>query len=485
MTIGAIESGGLTQQIANIRLYNQEYLGYREKIEMSIKRYTFAEGKVGQSGLTRRTVLKGSLAAATAATTLSGFPYISRAGQPFEVVHWNMLAASDGEIWGQMINAFNDAHKDKGIQIRSELVDESQYLTKLLTAASSGAAPDFGWGPPRMRYREVKEGIVIPLDEWATKVGLDWNDFNATAVEMTKYPKFGDGKYSVPMDLMSLQPLINLDHVADSGLNADAAPTNGDELIEWAKAMTRKDGDTITRSGIMMTGTGVHPAATWGIIATQMGFKRVSDDLKTAAVNEEAGIAAMQWVLDLFDKHKVSTRDITDRYKAFGNGQGSIFWTGPWTLNGYVSNGLNFKSAKFPKVGSIHATYFDMGALELYAQKDTSRYEMTMGAIKWLSDNSLLWTTKGRGATPRKSIAASDAYKNGGYPWPKRGAFIDGLDIATIGEVPVPDAPDFSIYYGGALVAKTLEGVWAGLKTPEQGMAELKSKWQESLDKIG
>ncbi|MFO1150405.1 MAG: extracellular solute-binding protein [Alsobacter sp.] len=439
---------------------------------------THAAGRPDKLRVSRRSLLKSGLAAGA----VGAFPYVSRAAQPYEVIHWNMLAASDGEIWGKMIAAFNEAHKDKGVQIRSELVEESQYLTKLLTAAASGAAPDFGWGPPRMRYREVKKGVVIPVDEWATKAGLDWNDFSTTSVEMTKYPQFGTSKYSVPMDLMCLQPLINLDHVADSGLDPNAAPQNGEELIAWAKAMTRRDGNTITRSGIMMTGTGVHPAATWGIVATQMGFKRVSDDLKTAAINEEAGIAAMKWVLDLFDVHKVSTRDITDRYKAFGNGQGSIFWTGPWTLNGYVNQGLNFKSALFPKIGKIHATYFDMGALEMYAQKDPKRYEPTMMAIKWLSDNSLLWTTVGRGATPRKSIASSEAYKTKGFPWAKRGAFIDGLDIATIGEVPVAAAPDFSIYYGGALVAKTLEGVWAGLKTPEQAMTELKTKWQASLD---
>ena len=52
----------------------------------------------------------------------------------------------------------------------------------------------------------------------------------------------------------------------------------------------------------------------------------------------------MQWVLDLFDKYKVSTRDVTDRYKAFGTGQGSIFWTGPWTLNGYVQQKLTFRT---------------------------------------------------------------------------------------------------------------------------------------------
>lgn len=447
-------------------------------------RYELTRGVSHRQGglLSRRGVLKGA-AASVGAFGLA--PYIARASQPIEIIHWNMLAASDGEIWGQMLAAFNEAHKDKGIQIRSELVDESQYLTKLLTAATNGAAPDFGWGPPRMRYREVKEGIVIPLDEYAAQVGLDWSDFSATSVEMTKYPTLGAGIYSVPMDLMSLQPLINLDHAVEAGLNPDAPPTNADELLQWAEAMTRRDGDTVTRSGIMMTGSGVHPAATWGIVATQMGFKRASDDLKTAAVNPEAGIAAMQWVLDLFDKYKVSTRDITDRYKAFGNGQGSIFWTGPWTLNGYVNQGLNFESAVFPKLAGIHATYFDMGALEMYAQKDTGRYEATMQAIKWLSDNSTLWTTKGRGATPRKSIAESEAYKSEGPPWKVRGAFIDGLDIATIGEVPVANAPDFSIYYGGALVAKTLEGVWAGLVTPEQAMATLKESWQKSLDTNG
>ncbi len=56
-------------------------------------------------------------------------------------------------------------------------------------------------------------------------------------------------------------------------------------------------------------------------------------------MNPDAGIEAMHWVLDLFDKLKVSTRDVTDRYKAFGTGEGSIFWTGPWTLNGYVQSG--------------------------------------------------------------------------------------------------------------------------------------------------
>ena len=53
--------------------------------------------------------------------------------------------------------------------------------------------------------------------------------------------------------------------------------------------MTKRDGDKVTRSGIMMTGSGVQPTVTWGIVAAQMGFQRVSDDFKTGGVNPEAG----------------------------------------------------------------------------------------------------------------------------------------------------------------------------------------------------
>ena len=196
---------------------------------------------------------------------------------------------------------------------------------------------------------------------------------------------------------MSIQPEVNTAHVAEAGLDINDWPDDGDGLLEWAKAMTKRDGDTVVRSGIMMTGSGVQPTVTWGIVAEQMGFQRISNDFTSVCVNPEAGKAAMQWVLDLFDTHRVSTRDVTDRYKAFGTGQGSIFWTGPWTINGYLAQELPFATKLFPKVGEKRVTYFERGALELYIQSDPSRYQATMDAVTWLSDNSFLWCTEGRG----------------------------------------------------------------------------------------
>ncbi len=451
--------------------------------------------------MTRREFLKlSSLATATAAmaacapaATQAPAPAATQApaavtqapavAKPIEIIHWSWLAASDGEVWAKMIQDFNTAHKDKGVQIKMEVIPEEQFVTKVVAATATGQAPDFGWGTAGLRAKMIKDKVIVPIDDFVTKVGLDLADFTESSVKASRYPTFDNKMFMVPMDAMSLQMEVNTDHVKEAGLDINNPPKTGEELLAWADKMTKRDGDKVVRSGIMMTGAGVQPTVTWGIVAAQMGFQRASADLKTAAVNPEAGKKAMQWVLDLFDTLKVSTRDVTDRYKAFGTGEGSMFWTGPWTLNGYVEQGLPFVTVPFPKIGDTQKTYFELGGLEMYTQKDPGRYEATLGAIKWLSDNSFLWTTKGRGAATRKSILARPDYKDAGNPWAVRGAFIEGMDFASEGEIPVLEAPNFTIYSGGNFLAKTLETVWTKEKTIDQAMEEISKRWSEDLAK--
>ena len=431
------------------------------------------------SRMKRRTALKllGGLAGAAAAKKLAGFPAVI--GKDLEIVHWSWLTASDGEVWKQMIDNFNAAHKDKGLQIRLEVVPDDQYGTKVLSAAATGNAPDFGWGTAGLRADWVKKGVVLPIDETLQQAALNLGDFTAQSLAASRY---GTKLYMMPMDAMSLEVLLNVDHAKAAGLDVSKPPQTGDELVAWADKMTQRQGDKVTRSGFMMTGSGVQTTVTWGIVAHQMGFRRASPDLKRAGINPEAGERAAQWVLDLYDKHKVSTRDVTDRYKAFGTGLGSMFLTGPWTLNGYVQGGLNFISFQMPKVGNDRSTYFELGGLEMYVQRDPSRTEATARALKWLSDNSFLWTTKGRGAAVRKSILARSDYKSAGHDWKVRGAFIDGMPNSVVGEIPVIAGPDFTIYTGGGFTAKTMDPVWAKQTTAHEAIQALTKQWQADLD---
>jgi multiple sugar transport system substrate-binding protein len=437
--------------------------------------------------ITRRNALKlAGAGAAAGALTRSGLGPASarpRAARQdvHEIVHWSWLTASDGEVWQAMIDAFNEAHADQGVQIRMEVVPDDQYGTKVLSSAAVGQAPDFGWGTAGLRADWIDKGVVLPLDELMAAAELELTDFTEHALQSSRYPTFGDGLYMVPMDAMSLQVLLNLDHAAEAGLDPASPPTTGEELLDWAEQMTVRDGEAVTRSGWLMTGAGVQPSVTWGIVAHQMGFRRASDDLAEAALNPEAGAAAAQWVLDLFDTHRVSTRDIADRYQAFGAGQGAMFLTGPWTLAGYVADGLNFTSFRMPRVGEDNSTYFELGGLEMYAQEDEGRYAMTAQAIKWLSDNSFLWTTEGRGAAVRQSILDRDDYQTAGLPWDVRAAFIEGMSEAVIGEIPVKAASDFTIYTGSGFVAQTMDPVWAGEREIEEGIQMLADQWAADL----
>ena len=63
------------------------------------------------------------------------------------------------------------------------------------------------------------------------------------SLKAARYPKIGPELQMVPMDLMSLQPLVNLDHVKAAGLDPSKFPTDEASLLEWAKKLTLRSGD--------------------------------------------------------------------------------------------------------------------------------------------------------------------------------------------------------------------------------------------------
>jgi ABC-type glycerol-3-phosphate transport system substrate-binding protein len=401
------------------------------------------------------------------------------AGQAFELIHWSWLTASDGEIWQKNIENFNKENAGK-LQIKMDVLPSDQYGVKVLAGVAANTAPDFGWGNAGARREWQQKGVTVAMDDYLKGANLDFADFTEGTLERAKY----DGKiYVIPLDGMSFQMLINTDHAKQAGLDISKPPKSGEELLLWADKMTKREGDKVNRAGFLMTGSGIHIALVWGIVFEQLGGRRLSDDLKTVTLNRgDAAKQATQWVLDLFDKRKVSSRDVADRYKAFGTGQGSMFWTGPWTLPGYIKQeGLSFMAVELPMVGKELRTVIELGGMEMYKQEKAERYPKSAEAIKWLSDNSFYWCTSGRGTALRKSVLARPDFKTAGTPWEYRRPFVEGMSFAKIGPVPLASSPDWQYYSGTGAIAKNLDPVWAGQKSIEQGLADLEKAWQEAL----
>ena len=95
--------------------------------------------------LTRRqfTRAAGRTALLGAAATLFPAPFVKGA-DPIVINHWSWLSASDGEVWQKMIDSFNDAHKDKGVQIIGVCTSNS--------------------GQEKMEEVVKERGIILPID---------------------------------------------------------------------------------------------------------------------------------------------------------------------------------------------------------------------------------------------------------------------------------------------------------------------------------
>src|SRR5262249_47893672 len=185
-------------------------------------RMTREDSEMAKTTMTRRQFARaaGRTALLGAAATLFPAPFVKSA-DPLVITHWSWLSASDGEIWQKMIDSFNDAHKDKGVQIKMEVIPQEQYPTKILAAAATGNAPDFGWGTAGQDAQWAQDGVTVPLDDLAAKGGLDLADFSPFSLKMARFPKYDNKLFMIPMDLMSLQPVANLDHMKEAGLDPE------------------------------------------------------------------------------------------------------------------------------------------------------------------------------------------------------------------------------------------------------------------------
>lgn len=397
------------------------------------------------------------------------------------LLHWHALTASDGEVWEQLLDNHNEAHEN--VQIEYELITGGQIGTKIGAAIAVGEPPDFSiWGPPQAATWH-RDGVIVPLDDIMQTVGLDLDDFVASPLEANTI----QGELlGIPMDVMTLAAEINAGHAKEAGLDVSQPPLDGESLLAWSDAMTQRDGDDVTRSGFLLTGSAVQPNVVFRIIAHQYGAERLDDDwTKVTFLDTDAPVKAAQWVLDAFDEHKISSRDIADRYKAFGGGVGSIFWTGPWILSGYMeTEGLEFMTAKVSTVGDKFTTAGFVSSLILLKNPNPDRHLITAETMKWLSDNSFLWVTEGRGAAPRRSMLEDPAYKTEGHPWEIRAPFTESIEDAFPGRLGMPDGNDFGYYAGGDdVVPRSMDPVWAGERSIEEGLETLVQLWEETLER--
>ena len=180
----------------------------------------------------------------------------------------------------------------------------NRYNEELTTAFAGGVTPDVMAGGAVYVPQFGQRDWVLPLDSYisATK-DWNWDDFVAGAREDANYK----GKVvAVPYRLDIRTLYYRKDFFAEAKI--ENAPKDWAELRKTAIALTKKDGDKITRAGF----TNPPLAANWQndfqpfmAFLAAAGGKLISDDLKKCTITEAPGVETAELFRALFLEDKV------------------------------------------------------------------------------------------------------------------------------------------------------------------------------------
>jgi len=221
-----------------------------------------------------------------------------------------LLRAGSGEedYFNQVTDLFEKENPDVKIN-RIFAPGGQEYITKLDLMIAGGDPPAI-YAPFSSRgYRYyAARGLSQDLDDFVARDNVDLTNFHADGLKGCKW----DGKLmALPLDLWPHMVFYNKTMLEEAGV--DAPPTDWadkswtyDRYLELAKALTKKEGDTVTQFGT------TQPFNYWAAGWLFGGDWWPLDTYETGIITEFTGdkdqktMDAVQWVADLMLKEGVA-----------------------------------------------------------------------------------------------------------------------------------------------------------------------------------
>lgn len=245
----------------------------------------------------RRTAVKGATAVAAAPLILSSRTSMAaRQDVSGEATMWvyPLAGGEPGtEIWDGIVAGFNELYPDA--QINVEIQPWAQRNEKLLVALAAGAGPDVCYLNEDFVPQHAEEGNIVPLDDLLADDVEDYYENLLSAGTI-------DGQiYSAPILATVNTVIYNTTLFEQAGVTT--YPTTWDELLEVAPVF-KDNGLFVTQYSASLEQSlnlSYYP------LLWQAGGTVLNEDNTAPAFNSDAGLEALQFVIDLFDNEFVDT----------------------------------------------------------------------------------------------------------------------------------------------------------------------------------
>jgi multiple sugar transport system substrate-binding protein len=386
---------------------------------------------------------------------------------PVEIEYWQYELAAKTALVDELIPEFEAANP--GITIRHEVRPYDDFRQLVAAAVQAGEGPDvlnvfFGWVPAY-----VQQQFLVPFPQ---------DIFPHDQIEENFFPMVQSSKiqgeyYALPIAVRTLALFCNNDLMEEAGITP---PTTWDELVEAAKATTKKDGDNFETVGFTwdIGGQG-HNWWREGLIR-QNGGAPSSDDNRTLQWTSPEAVEAFNYHCSFLLEHGVTQNGFqTDGATAFASGKAGFHVDGSYRVGSYLNDApdLNYSIVPLPEKEqkSSFASYWANTITRNAAEGDK-----LIAAAKWIdflssADVQKRWTPATGELPARTALAADPALMED----EKLAPFIESLEFSYASFI-VNEA-DLRQAVMDAYDQVTLNGM-----DPEVALQEAQDKVQTQLD---
>jgi ABC-type glycerol-3-phosphate transport system substrate-binding protein len=348
-------------------------------------------------------------------------PIVAEIGQAggLHLSFWNGLTGSDGVTLNDMLTVF--AKENPNISVTVEMIDWNTFYPKLQAAFVAGEPPDIILYHASEIPEYASKGLIRDLS--------DWYDTNGGPLPAKDFAQPGfdgaivDGKiYGVQLDNHGRGAWINVGMFEKAGLDPDKPPTTKEETIALFQKLTLdKNGKNAAdpafdKANVVQWGTATEWAyVDWSAYIHSYGGALTSDDVKTATVNSQAGIDALQAMHDLIYKYNVMPAPAGfDGWQSWAGGKVAVLPTGTWFLN-FATAQKDIKSKAWPMIvlGPKPATWFGAHTFALPATLEGEKLEAAKKMLLWVTDRQQDWAASGQ---PPARISVQEKLDPAKYP---------------------------------------------------------------------
>jgi multiple sugar transport system substrate-binding protein len=328
-----------------------------------------------------------------------------------EVTFWGPYSGPDGELIQKLIETFNA--QEPAFDVSFHVVPWGEYYDKLSINVAAGTVPDVSIMHGHFLPGYAIQDTLTPLDDAVQALGIQGGDYIPA---LWKAGVYNGVRYGIPLDMFPRFLFYNKRLLREAGIPelSKTEPVKGEELIPMAVKLTKGD-----QWGLIAPPGGNGVRRTWMSILWQNDGSILTADERRAALNSQAGVVAIQVMMDLITKHKtmpageVSTRDMLNQGKA------AIIIDQITELNAHVGvPGLELGSAPFPLIGKRKAA-FAVGhnfVIPRPKEVDTDQINATLTFVKWMTENSFEYAKVGQVPANLK-VVQSEEYRTLEHQW--------------------------------------------------------------------